>query len=47
MSTVSVKEYAQAKGISRQAVLKKIKLGKLPKGTKAKKVGNYWTITTK
>lgn len=43
--TISVTEYAQAYEISRQAVLKKIKLGRLPKGQKAKKIGNQWAIT--
>jgi excisionase family DNA binding protein len=36
----SVTEYAQLKGISRQAVLKQIKTGKLP----AKKVGKTYVI---
>ena len=43
--SVSVTEYADTLEISRQAVLKKIKDKKLPKGVKAKKVGNQWVIT--
>lgn len=43
--TVSVTEYATAYDISRQAVLKKIKDNKLPKGHKATKVGHVWTIS--
>jgi len=42
--TISVSEYAAQLNISRQAVLKRINNRKLPKGTKAKKVGNTWII---
>lgn len=40
MKYVTVTQYAKKHGISRQAVNKRIKKGKL----KAKKVGNYYII---
>lgn len=44
MKTISVTQYANTVGITRQAVLKKIKDAKLPKKHAAKKVGNQWNI---
>ncbi len=40
MKNISVTQYAELKGISRQAVLKQIKAGKLA----AEKVGNTFVI---
>ena len=44
---VSVTQYAEAYGITRQAVIKRIHEKKLPKGQKAKKVGHAWVIKVK
>jgi excisionase family DNA binding protein len=44
VKTMSVTQLAEKLGISRTAVLKKIKLGKLPEGYTAEKVGNTWII---
>lgn len=41
----SVSEYAEKLFISRQAVLKKINLNKLPENVKAEKIGNTYVIT--
>jgi biotin operon repressor len=42
---LSVTELAYELGITRQAVLKKIKSKKLPKGYQATRVGNQYVIT--
>jgi biotin operon repressor len=41
---LTVTQYAKKLGISRQAVLKQIRLGKLPQGLKAEKVGSTYII---
>jgi hypothetical protein len=43
--TISAQQYADKLGISKQAVCKKIRLGKLPKGVKAEKIGVSYVIT--
>lgn len=41
----SVTEYAEKLGISRQAVLKKIKLERLPANVEAEKIGSTYIIS--
>lgn len=45
MKEFSVTEYAKLIGITRQAVLKQITTGRLPKGVKAEKIGSFYKIT--
>ena len=45
MVKLSVTQYADSKGISRQAVLERIENNNLPRGVKAEKVGNAWVLS--
>lgn len=44
MKTISVTQYASTLKVSRQAILKKIALEKLPEAHSARKIGNQWVI---
>lgn len=44
---LSASQYASKLGLTRQAVLWRIKNNKLPKGVTAEKVGSVWIIKTK
>lgn len=45
MRTISIKDYAEAAGISREAVYASIKRGTLPSEVKAKKISGAWMLT--
>lgn len=42
--SVSVTEYAKSVGLTRQAVLRQIKDGRLPKGVSEKKIGKTYVL---
>jgi predicted DNA-binding transcriptional regulator AlpA len=44
MKLLSIAQYAKKSGVSKQAILKRIKNGTLPNGIIAEKVDTFWVI---
>ena len=44
MQELSVTQYAEQLGVTRQAVLSQIKQDRLPENVSAKKIGNTWVL---